>query len=169
MSTEVKRVSPALKHGGYSAKSILPGESRSAFKRLNRDIIAELRPDGALEHDIVRTIVQLVWRKQNLATLRKVELVQDRYWAIKSQLLPTAAEPFIEDRARKELGENYHLLEIAKTATVDRLTHELEVEERLDAMIDKQLKRLLLLRGLKSLRGSSSTPPNILPASKKVA
>jgi hypothetical protein len=170
MSTQVKKVSPTLKHGGYSAKAILPGESRAGFRRLHRDIIAELRPDGALEHDIVRTIVQLVWRKQNLATFRKVELVKERYWAIKSQRLPPESEPFIEDQAQKEFGQDYHLLEIAGTATLNRLTRELEIEERLDAMIDRQLKRLLFLRGLKSLpSASSSTPSNILPAPKKVA
>jgi hypothetical protein len=74
-----------------------------------------------------------------------------------------------EDQARKELGKNYQLVEIAETATVECLMRELEVEERLDAMIDRQLNRLLLLRGIKSLPASSSTLPNSLPAPKKAA
>jgi hypothetical protein len=74
MSTQRKRVPPTLKHGGYSAKTILPGERPAEFLRLHRDTIAELHPDGALEHHIVASIAQLVWRKENLATFRKAEL-----------------------------------------------------------------------------------------------
>jgi hypothetical protein len=59
MTTRMKRVHPALKHGGYSAKNILPGESRSRFNRLHRGIIAELCPDGALEYEIARSITEL--------------------------------------------------------------------------------------------------------------
>src|SRR5262249_46557025 len=56
------------------------------------------------------------------------------------------------------------LAEIDETATVDRLLRDLGVEERLDAMIDKCLKRLLFLRGLKSLStASSSAPPQPIP------
>jgi hypothetical protein len=193
MSTQRKSVPPALKHGGYSAKTILPGERPAEFKRLHRDIIAELHPDGALEQHIVTSIAQLVWRKGNLATFRKAKLVKERYWAIRSEYLPP--EPFVsllpfgenektednngereaalqaaEDQARKELGKSYQLVEIGETSTVDCLMRELEVEERLDAIMDRQLKRLLLLGGLKSLpNASSSTPPNSLPAPVKAA
>ena len=192
MPRRVKIVHPTLKHGGYSAKTVLPGESRSGFKRLHRGVIAELCPDGAIEHEIVRSIAQLVWRKQNLGTFRKVELLKQRYQAIRSEYLPR--DPIVslleygsnkkteenkpqregglqaaEDQARKELGRNYQLVEIGDTATVESLMRELEIEERLDAMIDRQLKRLLLLRGIKSLPASSSTPPNSLPAPGKAA
>jgi hypothetical protein len=43
-----------------------------------------------------------------------------------------------------------------KTATVEHLMEELEVEEQLNAMIGRRLKQLLFLRGLKSL---SPAPP----------
>jgi hypothetical protein len=157
MSTQRKSVPPALKHGGYSAKAILPGERPAEFKRLHRDIIAELRPDGALEQHIVTSIAQLVWRKENLATFRKAELVKQRYWTIRSEYLPPepliSLLPFgendsvgerealqaVEDQARKELGKSYQLVEIGETATIDHLIHELEVGERLDGMIDRQI------------------------------
>jgi hypothetical protein len=185
------RVPPALKHGGYSAKTILPGENPAEFKRLHRDIIAELCPNGVIEHHIATSIAQLVWRKQNLATFRKAELAKKRYQAIQSQYLPP--EPFMpllvynqdteenkprregglqaaDDQARRELGKDYPLSKIGETATIEYLMRELDVEERLDGMIDRLLKRLLVLRGLKSLsRDSPSTPSNILPAPKKVA
>jgi hypothetical protein len=59
----------------------------------------------------------------------------------------------------EELGELFALAEMGETATVDRLMKGLEVLERLDALIDKCLKRLLYLRGFKSLTSGSSSAP----------
>ena len=54
-------------------------------------------------------------------------------------------------------------MEIGKTATVDCLMRDLEVQDRLDSMIGKCLKRLLFLRGLKSISSTSySAPPQRL-------
>ena len=64
------RTPPALKHGAYSATAILPGESQAEFEKLHRDTITEWTPSGVLENDIVMTITRLLWRKQNLDTLR---------------------------------------------------------------------------------------------------
>ena len=36
MVTRIKRRYPALKHGGYSADALLPGEDRAAFEKLHR-------------------------------------------------------------------------------------------------------------------------------------
>jgi hypothetical protein len=44
-------------------------------------------------------------------------------------------------------GDAYELAELGEVATVDRLLQDLAVVERLDALIDKCLKRLLFLRG----------------------
>jgi hypothetical protein len=55
-------------------------------------------------------------------------------------------------------------VEIGEPATVDGLIEDLEIHERLDAMIDKCLKRLLFVRGLKSI---SVTTPSAPP--KRVA
>jgi hypothetical protein len=49
------------------------------------------------------------------------------------------------------------LLEISKAATLNRLMKELDVEERLDAMIDRLIKRLLFVMGLKSITPSAAT------------
>jgi hypothetical protein len=186
MLTRVKKTHPALKHGGYSATSILPGEDLAAFEKLRRELIAELSPKGVLEHDIVATIARLVWRKRNLATFRLAELARKHYDAIRYEHIATVdkkynADPLLEimhpgrrdaeqaerkaavetaDReARKDLAEAYELAEIGEPATFDRLLQELGVEERLDAMIDRCLKRLLFLRGLKSLPRASSSAP----------
>ena len=55
MHNRVNRNHPALKHGAYSATAVLPGESRAAFEKLHRDLIAELTPSGVLEDILLRT------------------------------------------------------------------------------------------------------------------
>jgi len=167
MSVHVKKFRAALKHGAFSATAILPGEDPDAFKELHQNIIAELALVGALEDDIGWTIARLVWRKEHLGTLRIGELALEHESRIQAQKsrpdelleLREAKMQAAEDQTRKDLGANYELVEIGEVATVDRLLQDLAVVERLDAMIDKCLKRLLFLRGLKSLRPVSSSPP----------
>lgn len=164
MVTRIKKNAPALKHGGYSADALLPGEDRAAFEKLHRRLIAELVPDGALEEDTVASIARLLWRKQNLATFTNAELAQNRCSAMKREAGieyykrgHLEAEQAAEAQARKELGEMYELVEIGREATLDRLMKELDVHDRLDAMIDRCLKRLLFVRGLKSLAPPAET------------
>jgi hypothetical protein len=168
---------------------VLPGENPVAFEKLHQDLIAELAPNGALEDDIVAAMARLVWRKQNLATFRIAELARNRCWAIQSEKLPPGTSfPMLttfedidpakrkeamraaEDQAREELGDTYQLVEIGETATVDRLMKDLAIEERLDTMIDKCLKRFLFLRGLKSISTApSSAPPRRIAAPTRAA
>ncbi len=61
-----KKSHPALKHGGYAATAVLPGERAAEFEKLHQDIIAELTPDGVIEDGIVATIARLVWCKHYL-------------------------------------------------------------------------------------------------------
>jgi hypothetical protein len=209
MLTQVQKTHPALKHGAYSTTTILPGEDSAAFEKLHRELIAEVLPNGALEHDIVATIARLVWRKHNLATFRLAELARKHRDAIRYEHVaavdkkyapfPSSSDPMLDyldpgravraaertevqaaeritavetaDRqARKELGEAYELAEIGEPATIDRLLQELGVEDRLDAMIDKCLKRLLFLRGLKSLpTASPSASPEPMAEPQRIA
>jgi hypothetical protein len=75
-----------------------------------------------------------------------------------------------DDIARNELGDMYELAKMADTVTVACLMEDLAVEERLDAAIDKCLKRLLLVKGLKSiLASSSSAPPNRITGPSEAA
>jgi len=180
MSIRVKKSHPALKHGEFCATSVLPGENAAAFKKLHRKLIAEWTPNGALEDDIIATMAGVLWRKQNLATLQIAELARNRSERIRKEnavaleyslLRPHDDEPAkrkeaveaAEDQVREELGDTYRLVEIGRTATTGCLMEELGIHDRLDAMIDRCLKRLLFVRGLKSISGaSSSTPPIIL-------
>jgi hypothetical protein len=59
-------------------------------------------------------------------------------------------------RAREAKGarDAVELVEGWKVAVLSRLLKELDVEERLDAMIDRLIKRLLFVRGLKSITSS---------------
>jgi hypothetical protein len=185
MSNQIKKFHPALKHGAFSATAILPGEDPAAFRDLHQKLIAELTPIGALEDDIVATIARLLWRKKNLATLRIAELALEHHSRIEVQKRPSRWEDLLELevpaaereaalqatelQAREELGNTYELVELGETATVDRLLQDLGVEERLDARIDKSLKRLLFLRGLKSLSpASSSAAPQPVRASQRI-
>jgi len=153
---------------------------------LHQDLIVELTPNGALEEDIVAIIARLVWRRQNLGTFRIAERVRERWWAITSEKGPggflieyqpllgkqieidpavrAAAWKAAKDQARAEFGAAYDFVEMGEIATVEQLAKDLVVEGRLDAMIERCLKRLLYLRGLKSISTTSASEPRPLPA-----
>ena len=166
MSVRTNKLPPALKHGIYASTALLPGEDSVAFQKLREKITAELQPIGPLEIDAVESIARLTWRKQNLGTFQRAKLAHDRYSIIQSEHLPhsafdlpfgpdaaeiKAAHQAAEDQARKELGPSFELIEVGDLITAARLLEDLDLEQRLDAAIDKSLKRLLFLRGLKSL------------------
>ena len=130
----IDRIPAALKHGAYSATAVLPGESQAEFEKLHRGLIAELVPSGVLEDDIVLTIARLVWRKQNLTTLRIAEHAQSRRITIWNEkirdnepsYLDENGEPVntreearqvkraAESEAQEELGENYEFVKLVK-------------------------------------------------------
>ena len=183
MSFHVKKHHHALKHAGYSATGILPGENPAEFEKLYRELIAEFNPNGALENDTVATMARHMWRKRNCETFGIAERARARSAQIMREMVPEdkieypellAFETVIEkvdpavreaatraavDQARKELGDAYGLVEIGEAASVDRLMKDLEVQERLDALIDRCLKRLLFSRGLKSISIASTAAP----------
>ena len=137
-----KKRHPALKHGGYSATALLPGENPAEFEELHQALIAELGLAGALE-------------EENLATINRAEQAQAHWrrisapdsplrWSDSDRAKVDAAIQAARDQAVKDLGEAFRLVEVDDTASVECLLKELEIEERLDALIDKCLKRLLL-------------------------
>jgi hypothetical protein len=93
-----------------------------------------------------------------LPTFRDAQIARDRYFTIEAEKrLKDENVPELEmsraaaAQVRKELGDTYDSVKLGKTPTFDHLLNELAVEERLDAMIDKSLKRLMHVRGVKSL------------------
>ena len=175
MPTRFNKVHPALKHAGYSATTLLPGEDSAAFESFHRALIAEFTPLGALEEDIVADIARLTWRKQNLQTFRIAELAKERHQKIRSEKVPgvdlddyiVLIDPAVtregfraaEEQARHELGDIYQLIDIGEPGTIDGLMKELDTKERLDGLISKCLKQLLMVRGVKSLSAASSSVP----------
>jgi hypothetical protein len=201
MSARGKRIPPALKHGGYSATALLPGEDPAALKKLHDDLIDELSPTGALEEDIVANIARLVWRKRQLARLQVVEPQPHKSISamiadgdLRTDLDPGEASKNFEAFSKKikekiDRGEHHNPAGISRfdtpqearrkydafmnereqkrfvnsgeITTLEQFMSVLAVEERLDTMIDRCLKRLLFLRGLKSLAPAkaSSQPP----------
>jgi hypothetical protein len=168
----------ALKHAGYSATTLLPGESVTAFQKLHEQVVADLAPDGILMEDTVATIAHHLWRKRNLGIFRHAESVQRRVRELRAamiqqtdQVSPKLEEvsefqkTFLENwavaetKARDELGDQYALIDLGEAATIEGLLKDLEVLERLDALIDRSLKRVLMLKGLKSLGNSASSVP----------
>jgi len=190
MGNRNNRIHPALKHAGYSAISVLPGENKAEFDKLHQDLIAELVPTGPLESDIVATMARLLWRKQNLKTFRISALARGRRDQIRYETIPRdvveydypmlgsvkkvdpaereAATRVAEAQIRAELGDTLELMGIGDIATVEHLMKDLEVQDRLDSLIDRCLKRLLFVRGLKSISTSSSTAPEV-PRNKRLA
>jgi hypothetical protein len=178
MSFRFKKIHPALKHAGYSATTLLPGEDRAAFEKLYRALVSEFNPFGALEDDIVADLARLVWRKQNLAIFRTAELAGARRGQIEDETVPPVqfripgdidldqkeeARRAADEQARQELGDIHQLIDIGEPATIEGLMKELDVKERLDGMINRCLKQLLTVRGVKSLSSaaSSSSAPQI--------
>jgi hypothetical protein len=125
--------------------------------------------------------VRLLWRKQNLETFRIAEAARERYLAISSEMVPSTTPPFnlgyprddwtppdpaeveaareaAEARAQEELGKYYKFVGMWELATPVQMLKDLDVEERLNAMIDKLFKRLAMLKAFKSL--SSTKPPS---------
>jgi len=176
--SELKRRS-ALRHGVYSTIGLLPGESLALFKKHEKIVIDELTPTGPVELDIVLTIAMLLWRKQNLASFETAKLVHFRYRQIlkeeiKSREAPNSPSPVKGEReetwraaqkqARSELGDDWDWDRFIDDdfGTIERLMKDLELVERLDAIIDKCLRRLLMVRGVKSVAlAPPSEPPQI--------
>lgn len=177
----IGRIHPALKHGGYTATSVLPGESRAAFDKLHQNVKAEYSPSGPIEDDIVLTMARLLWRKQNLITLHIAErarnrrdeimraaddpgCLQEAYDPLEIDEERQAAEDQIqeerqaaEEQVQKELGHTLQLVEIDEAATFDGLEEELAIKDRLDSAINRCLKQLLLVWGVKSMSPVSSS------------
>ena len=187
MGKPPKNVPSALKHGGFAGTTILPGEDEAAFNKLHRDLSVEFAPNGPLEEDIVTTIARLVWRKQNLKIYHSAEKAKERFSnlmstlmerrklpaEVASRLLNKTEHPYLPPRLlteemlaemralfgeiRQEMGTDWELVDIADVATIANLLSELSVVDRLDGMIDRCIKRLLMVRGIKSLAAPSKS------------
>ena len=190
MRKNSKHVPPALRHGIYSAIGLLPTEDPVEFEKFKQEIFDDYKPVGRSEKIIVEEIACLQWRLQHLSTFGVAMRARDRRSAIYSKLpsprwsIPHVDfEPEPESRspeelealrksavkeARTELGPAIELVEIGDVATIEYLEKELGIRERLHGMIARVEKRLLYLRGIKSISSSSATssPQPLLEAAE---
>jgi hypothetical protein len=144
---------------------ILPGEDRAEFEELYRGLITELRPDGPLEDGVVANLALLLWRKQNLAIYRKAEIARrlcnarGAYSEMDVAAKCASEVQTLQQRSREVLGDAYELVAAGEIATPSRLEEELRLQANLDAHIDRCLKRLLHVRGIKSLSTAHAQAP----------
>jgi len=73
------KLPPALKHGAFSALSILPGEDQDEFIALYKSLAAELVPDGPLETHAVKTIALSQWRASHLTIFQRAKWARAKY------------------------------------------------------------------------------------------
>jgi hypothetical protein len=155
--------------------TVLPGEDGSAFEKLHRDLIAEFGPAGPMEEDIVATMARLVWRKQNLLTYRLAQWAKNRHHEIGSKFGPRydfrfnderspdqihADAKAMEEEIRNELGDTLVFIEMGEAVTIENLFKDLAVVDRINGMIDGCVKRLLMVRGAKSMSLTGTTSPS---------
>ena len=164
MGLSANRLPPALKHGAYSAMTVMPTEDPREFDKLHQQLIEEWLPSGALEEDIVATMARLMWRKHNLATLQVAERVQNKLERIRYGYDKPVSDE--EQEAREEFGHFGELADLGTDGTMHGLSKALDLIERLDGQIDRCLKRLLMARGAKSMfaQNASVKPLQALPA-----
>ena len=176
------RTSSVLKHGAY-AMGLLQGEDPAAFEKLHKELVGDYSPIGVLEEKVVWTMTRVLWRKRHMDTFGAAQRAWERYdriesrqrcemgrglmreglvgsYTISDELPPEAQNELrenVEKEAREELGHDYKFIEAGREATLDSIMERFAVEARLDATLDACVKRLLHLRGLKSLTSSASS------------
>jgi hypothetical protein len=188
MRKNSKLVPPAFKHGIYSAIGLLPTEDPAEFEKFKEEIFDDYKPVGRSEKIIVEEIACLQWRLQHLSTYGIAMRARERRSAIYSKLDPPqwfppplgiepesrspeeleALRKSLVKQVRTELGPAIELVEIGDVTTIEYLEKELGIRERLHGMIARLEKRLLYLRGIKSISPSSATssPQPLLEAAE---
>jgi hypothetical protein len=163
--------------------TLLPQEDEAEHEKHRRDVFDEYKPNGPSEVDTVNELSGLLWRKKHLliyklaanARLKRSSFFAHQDYAPPS--IPRLGSPEMRyskeelqdldrkatERAKAELGPCLELVEIGEVATTEYLLGELDIIERINGMIDRCIKRLLMIRGAKSLSESSS---NNIPLSR---
>ena len=153
--SRLNRNRSAFKHGVYAEHTILPGESVEEFDALHRYIAAELKPDGPLEEDHVRSIAQLLWRKRRLNGLRLApQMLSYTYimnpvnpgWRIRTDAPGDEApalgyNPWPDERSAPADAQAPQQASPA-LPTIEAVMEQFELAAKLDAMIDRHMRAL---------------------------
>ncbi len=183
MGKHSNRVPSALKHGIFSGIGLLPTENSAKFRKFKKQIFAELGLVGPSEEDIGDKIVCLQWRLKNLFTYELAKRAKQRHRSIYAQFDPPQYEPYMlaplidpdyhepeppspeelaarrkaaDERAKAELGDAIELVELGDVVTYEFLQKQLAILEQLEGNITRAYKKLLYVRGIKSMSSSTA-------------
>jgi hypothetical protein len=164
--------SNALKHGAYREILILPGENPAAFEELKQTLFAEHNVSGRSEETTMTSIAKAIWQLQRLGLYEHVQHLRvrgldsaNRKGSITEVLnafrakygMPLTDVPTVPDQPAEKTNDEL-LLELGKLVTLDHLDKELDVENKLQARIDRLFKRFYQIKAMKSLAGSQLAP-----------
>jgi hypothetical protein len=129
----------AQRHGAYVSTLIAPGEDPQEFQELYSDLAEEWMPDGPTEEDAVLSIAKAMWRKRRVQKFLEGQL-SDFQRSREGSILAAVAHP-------SEIFWN------------DLFRNELSLDERLDAMIDRAVKRLIQMKAVKQMLPQTNPDP----------
>ncbi len=130
----------ALTHGLTARTVLLAGEDPEEYRRLRESMIAELRPEGALESELVEQIVSVLWRMRRVpaveaaltAWLEAVERESDRRCPALAPVKDITDKLWLGRTAQELLG----------SGLMDRLNrHATGLQRQLSALV-KELRAL---------------------------
>lgn len=172
----------ALKHGAFSKMHFLPGEDPQEFEDLKARLFAEYKPSGGSEEETLESIAEVMWRERRLGIYQHVQYLRGRRsgragtrgpWpgadplARQAAYLTSAArtggrpdpaevEQILKDQeaaAELTIDNDDRLLELGNVLTLDHLNKELDVQNKLQSMIDRLFKRYWQIKAMKPLAG----------------
>ncbi len=103
---------------------------------------------------------------KEFSTHLKREVPKEKYpttpeWV---QAVKREVDEVLLPRARAEMESPDHLAaKAAEFITTDRILEDLDLEERLDAMVDRAMRRLAQMKFMKQVSGSSEKPLKTAP------
>ena len=136
----------------------MTGENGALFSQHHANLVAEFSPNGAMEEEVVLDVARLTWRKKNLPVYRQTTMMLRDIRDPGSQLGSAYPVQLPTSPNFATYIEVWGLARAMMPLTLEALGEDLQFEERLDAMIDRCIKRLLMLRGVKSL---SAAPTDV--------
>ena len=147
----------ALSHGVTARHPLLPSEKEEEFLGLRGAIFEKLRPDGALENQLVERAVSLMWRLKRIPNL---EMALFEWVSYQEAALHDGIDAFQNEAPRLDhnSGEEVHT-DLADTLELGRMLetalgqHLLGKFARHEVGLSKQLQNLLTeLRAMKAAR-----------------
>lgn len=126
--------SNALKHGILSQQLILKDESADDFARLHAELVADLRPVGFLEHNLVERIAIGLWRQRRLIGAETALIESKRQEALTAALRHTVlSDP---EREEERLYRLFEAWAVPRGQERDSLS-------RYQTMLDNELYKAL--------------------------